>query len=73
MDVAPAPAPESAAAPARWWFAVAGAAACVLLYLGATVSAYLLTGMGDGTVPAAVVAIVVNVALCAAAIATDWP
>jgi membrane protease YdiL (CAAX protease family) len=69
MDVAPTPAPERALAPAGWWLAVAGAATCVLLYLGSTVSAYLLTGMGDRTVPAAVGAIVVNVALCAGAIA----
>src|SRR5262245_25296792 len=69
MDVAPTPAPERAVAPAVWWLAVAGAATCVLLYLGSTVSAYLLTGMGDRTVPAAVCAIVVNVALCAGAIA----
>src|SRR5436190_2910896 len=69
MDVAPTATPESTAAPAQWWLAVAGAAACVLLYLGATVSAYLLTGMGDRTVPAAALAITVNVALCASAIA----
>jgi membrane protease YdiL (CAAX protease family) len=69
MDVSPTAPPDRAAAPAQWWLAVAGAAACVLLYLGATVSAYLLTGMGHRTVSAAVVAIVVNVALCAGAIA----
>jgi membrane protease YdiL (CAAX protease family) len=69
MDVVPSRMPGSAAANAHWWLAVAGAAACVLLYLGATVSSYLLTGMGDRTVPAALVAIVVNVALCAGAIA----
>jgi len=69
MDASPPPAPERAAAPAQWPLAVAGAAVCVLLYLGATVSAYLLTGMGDRTVPAAVVAILVNVALCIGAIA----
>ena len=69
MDVAPTAAPESAASPAQWWLTVAAAAACVLLYLAATVSAYLLTEMGDRTVPAAVAAIAVNVALCAGAIA----
>ncbi len=69
MDVAPNDAPEGAAAPAEWWLAVAAAAACVLLYLAATVSAYLLTEMGHRTVPAAVVAIAVNIALCVGTIA----
>jgi membrane protease YdiL (CAAX protease family) len=70
MDVVTTATPESSA-PARttWWLAVAGAAACVLLYLGATVSAYLLAGMGDRAVPTAIVAIAVDVALCAGAIA----
>src|SRR6185437_8835698 len=38
-------------------------------YLASTVSAYLLTELGDRTVPAAVAAIAVNGALCAGAIA----
>src|SRR3954447_7352925 len=61
--------PNGAGAPVRPWLAVAGAAACVVLYLASTVSAYLLLQMGNRTVAAAVAAIAVNVALCAGAIA----
>ncbi len=69
MAPEPTTVPAGPGAPARWWLAVAGAAVCAVLYLASTVSAYLLTRMGDRTVAAAVIAIVVNVALCAGAIA----
>jgi uncharacterized protein len=55
--------------PARPWLVVAGALACVVLYLASSVSAYLLTELGDRTVAAALAAIVVDVALCAGTIA----
>jgi membrane protease YdiL (CAAX protease family) len=69
MAPEPTTVPDGAGAPARAWLVVAGAAACVLLYLASSVSAQLLLEMGHRTVPAAVVAIVVNVALCAGTIA----
>jgi membrane protease YdiL (CAAX protease family) len=69
MAPEPTTEPDGASAPARWWLAVAGAAACVVLYLASTASAYLLVVMGDRTVAAAIVAIAVNIALCAGTIA----
>jgi membrane protease YdiL (CAAX protease family) len=69
MALEPIPVPDRAGVAARPWLVVAGAAVCIVLYLASTVSAYLLTEMGDRTVAAAVGAIVVDVALCAGAIA----
>ena len=69
MALEPIPVPDRAGVAARPWLVVAGAAACVVLYLASTVSAYLLTEMGHRTVAAAGGAIVVDVALCAGAIA----
>jgi len=69
MALAPTPVQDGARVPARPWLVVAGAVASVVLYLASTVSAYLLTELGDRTVPAAVAAIAVNGALCAGAIA----
>lgn len=69
MALAPTPVPDGSGLAARPWLVVAGAAACVVFYLASTVSAYLLTEMGDRTVAAAVGAIAVDVALCAGAVA----
>jgi membrane protease YdiL (CAAX protease family) len=69
MAPEPTTVPDGTGAPGRAWLVVGGAAACVLLYLASSVSAQLLLEMGHRTVAAAVVAIVVNVALCAGAIA----
>jgi membrane protease YdiL (CAAX protease family) len=69
MAADPTTAPDGARLPARFWPVVAGAAACVVLYLASTVSALLLNELGGRTVAAAVVAIVADIALCAGAIA----
>jgi uncharacterized protein len=69
MAAEPTTPPDGAEAPGRPWLVVAGAVACVVLYLASTVSAYLLVEMGHRTVVAAAVAIAVNVALCAGTIA----
>jgi membrane protease YdiL (CAAX protease family) len=69
MAPEPTAVPDGARMPPRFWPVVAGAAACAVLYLASTVSALLLNQLGDRTVAAAVVAITVNVALCAGAIA----
>jgi membrane protease YdiL (CAAX protease family) len=61
--------PDGAGAPGRPWLVVAGAAACAVLYVASSASAYLLLEMGHRTVAAAAVAIVVNIALCAGTIA----
>jgi membrane protease YdiL (CAAX protease family) len=69
MALEPITVRDGAGAPVRPWLVVAGAAACVVLYVASSASAYLLFEMGHRTVAAATVAIVVNVALCAGTIA----
>ena len=69
MAPAPTSVPDRAGMPGRPWLVVAGAVACVVLYLASSVSAYLLTELGDRTVAAALAAIAVDVGLCAGAIA----
>ena len=52
----------------RWRLLVVGAAACALLYLASTVSAYLLAELGGRTLGAALAAIALVCALCVAAV-----
>ncbi len=49
MDETPAADGSAAPATARWWLLLVAAAACTTLYLGSTVSAYLLSELGGRT------------------------
>ncbi len=54
MDPTPAADGSAAPATARWWLLLVAAAACTTLYLGSTVSAYLLSELGGRTLIGAV-------------------
>ena len=56
------------AAGEHWRLLLVGAAACALLYLSSTVSAYLLAELGGRTLAAALAAIVLVCVLCVAAV-----
>ena len=68
MDARTPEASAEAAPAARWWLVVAGAAACALLYLATTVSAFLVSEVGGRTIAGALAGICLAAALSLGAV-----